>query len=511
MVGYKITLILTPIINHSNSNCSFYKFNKRWFVIKIYNTLKRQKEEFIPLNENKVNMYVCGVTVYDYCHIGHARSSVVFDVIRRYLTYKGFDVKFVKNFTDIDDKIIKRSNEENIDWRELTAKFINEHDNDMQALNILPPTETPKATEYITEMIKLTKKLIDKGYAYESDGDVYFKVESFKDYGKLSNRDIEDLKAGARIEINESKKNPLDFALWKKSKENEPFWESPWGKGRPGWHIECSAMSSKIFGLPFDIHGGGKDLIFPHHENEIAQSEAAEEKEFVKYWMHNGFVNINKEKMSKSLNNFFTIRDVLNEISPEVLRFFLLTTHYRSPLDFSFEKLIESEASVDRVYTMLDELNHAVPSKKGRKFDENLEKIDEKFRNDFESVMDDDFNTASALSVVFEYVREVNTMLAGKLQKNALEILKEKNKNVFEVIKSTLGIFYNSPEEWFKANLTISEEELNELIKERNTARKNKNFEKADEIRNFLKEKGIELLDTPTGTRFHAKKVRVEN
>ncbi len=477
-------------------------------MIKLYNTLKRQKENFVSINENKVNMYVCGVTVYDYCHIGHARSSVVFDVIRRYLIYKGYDVTFVKNFTDIDDKIIKRSNEENIDWKELTAKFIKEHNTDMDSLNILPPDETPKATEYINEMIELTQKLIEKDHAYESNGDVYFKVESFKEYGKLSNRDIEDLKAGARIEINESKQNPLDFALWKKSKPNEPYWESPWGKGRPGWHIECSAMSSKIFGLPFDIHGGGKDLIFPHHENEIAQSEAAEGKEFVRYWMHNGFVNINKEKMSKSLNNFFTIREILQEIDAEVLRFFLLTTHYRSPLDFSFDKLIESEASLDRVYTMLDELNHTVPSKKGRKLDDELINIAETFKKNFEAVMNDDFNTASALSVVFEYIREINTIFAGKLQKEALEILKENNKKIFEIISSVLGIFTKTPEEWFKSNLTISEEELNKLIEERNAARKNKDFETADKIRNYLKDKGIELLDTLTGTRFHAKRIR---
>ena len=480
----------------------------RCFVIKLYNTMKRQKEDFLPVNGNNVNMYVCGVTVYDNCHIGHARSSVVFDVIRRYLKYKGFNVKFVKNFTDIDDKIIKRSNEENIDWKDLTAKFINEHNNDMNALNILPPDVTPKATEYINEMIELTKTLIEKGHAYESNGDVYFKVESFDEYGKLSNRDIEDLKAGARIEINNSKQNPLDFALWKKSKENEPSWNSPWGEGRPGWHIECSAMSSKIFGLPFDIHGGGKDLIFPHHENEIAQSEAAEGKEFVRYWMHNGFVNINKEKMSKSLNNFFTIKEILSEIDPEVLRYFLLTTHYRSPLDFSYDKLIESEASVDRVYTMLDELNHTIPSKKGKKLDDEIKNLADKFKENFESVMNDDFNTASALSVIFEYVRDVNTLIAGKLQKDALEQVKENTNKVFEIISATLGIFNKSPEEWFKANLTIPENELNKLIEERNAARKNKDFETADKIRNLLKEKGIELLDTLTGTRFHAKRIR---
>ncbi len=475
-------------------------------MLQVYNTIKNSKEEFKPIKDNKVNIYVCGVTVYDNCHIGHARSSVVFDVIRRYLIYKGFNVQFVKNFTDIDDKIIKRSNEENIFWKDLTEKYIVEHDNDMAALNILTPDHTPKATEYINEMIELTQKLIKKGFAYESDGDVYFRVDEFKEYGKLSNRDIEDLKAGARIEINDKKENPLDFALWKKSKEGEPFWESPWGKGRPGWHIECSAMSSKLFGLPFDIHGGGKDLIFPHHENEIAQSEAAEGKEFARYWLHNGFVNINKEKMSKSLNNFFTIKEILEEFDPEVLRFFLLTTHYRSPLDFSTDKLIEAESALDRIYTMLDELNYVVPSKKGLKVDE-IPNLYDEFVKKFDKEMDDDFNTASALSVMFDFIKEINKLISNKLNKEALEKLQEETQNIFIVIKNVLGIIVKTPEEWFKSNLPISIEELNDLIEKRAVARKEKDFATSDKIREELEKKGVFLFDTLQGTKFRTKKI----
>jgi cysteinyl-tRNA synthetase len=475
-------------------------------MLQVYNTIKNSKEEFKPIKDNKVNIYVCGVTVYDNCHIGHARSSVVFDVIRRYLIYKGFNVQFVKNFTDIDDKIIKRSNEENIFWKDLTEKYIVEHDNDMVALNILTPDHTPKATEYINEMIELTQKLIKKGFAYESDGDVYFRVDEFKEYGKLSNRDIEDLKAGARIEINDKKENPLDFALWKKSKEGEPFWESPWGKGRPGWHIECSAMSSKLFGLPFDIHGGGKDLIFPHHENEIAQSEAAEGKEFARYWLHNGFVNINKEKMSKSLNNFFTIKEILEEFDPEVLRFFLLTTHYRSPLDFSTDKLIEAESALDRIYTMLDELNYVVPSKKGLKVDE-IPNLYDEFVKKFDKEMDDDFNTASALSVMFDFIKEINKLISNKLNKEALEKLQEETQNIFIVIKNVLGIIVKTPEEWFKSNLPISIEELNDLIEKRAVARKEKDFATSDKIREELEKKGVFLFDTLQGTKFRTKKI----
>ncbi|KAA0258093.1 cysteine--tRNA ligase [Deferribacter autotrophicus] len=473
-------------------------------MLKVFNTMTGEKEEFIPLKDNEVRMYVCGVTVYDYCHIGHARSSVVFDVIRRYLTYKGFKVTFVKNFTDIDDKIINRSNKENIHWKELTEKFIKEHDYDMSQLNILPPDHTPKATEFIDEMIKLCETLIEKGYAYVADGDVYYRVSKFKEYGKLSKRDLEELMAGARVDINEKKENPLDFALWKKSKENEPFWESPWGKGRPGWHIECSVMSSKILGIPFDIHGGGKDLIFPHHENEIAQSEAAEEKMFAKYWIHNGFVNVNKEKMSKSLGNFFTIRDIITKFDPEVLRFFLLTTHYRSPIDFSFDHLIEAENSLNRIYIFFDDLNHYIVTKKGKNRIDEAKKIFEEFISSFEEAMDDDFNTAKGLASIFDYIRDMNRLLNQKVDEETLSEIEKLSSQMKDIVNQVLGIIVKTPEEWFEKNLPLPKNELLKLIEERATARKNKDFEKADKIRDKLESMGIELLDTPKGTRFRA-------
>jgi len=477
-------------------------------MLKIFNTLSGEKEVFTPLEDNKVKIYVCGVTVYDYCHIGHARSSIVFDTIRRYLKYKGFDVTFVKNFTDVDDKIIKRANEENKSINEITDFFIKAHDEDMDKLNILRPDYTPRATEYIDGMIKLCEKLIEKGFAYESNGDVYFKVRAFKDYGKLSKRDLDDLLAGARVDVNEIKEDPLDFALWKRSKEGEPGWDSPWGRGRPGWHIECSVMSAEILGIPFDIHGGGKDLIFPHHENEIAQSEAAEGKEFARYWIHNGFVNINKEKMSKSLGNFFTIRDVLKEVDPEVLRFFLLTTHYRSPLDFSFENLLEAENALDRIYTAIDELESAVfnnkkPAQKGK-----IDEIVDRFKVDFEESMDDDFNTASAISNIFELIKGVNLLLSERLNSEDLNYLKVRFEEVKAIIRDVLGILTKTASEWFKMNLSIDESELQKLIEEREIARRNKDFSKADAIRNELKTKGVELLDTPTGTKFRAKRLR---
>lgn len=476
--------------------------------MEIYNTMTLKKEPFEPINDGEVRMYVCGVTVYDDCHIGHARSSVVFDVIRKYLKFKNYKVTFVKNFTDIDDKIIKRSNEIGISWKELTAKYIKSHDDDMSALLVEKPDYTPKATEFINEMIELCEKLIEKGYAYEKNGDVYFKVRAFENYGKLSHRSIDDLLAGARVDVSEIKDDPLDFALWKKSKENEPAWESPWGPGRPGWHIECSAMSSKILGIPFDIHGGGKDLVFPHHENEIAQSEASEGKMFAKYWLHNGFVNINKEKMSKSLGNFFTIKDILKEFDPEVLRYFLLTTHYRSPLDFSRDNLIEAERALDRIYTALDELLTYRPVKKSKNLTEDVKKLEAGFIEGFTRSMDDDFNTPSALAHLFEFIKSLNIIISNKPDEESFTILESVVKKVRRICLDVLGIIQKEPEEWFKANLAIDEEELNKLIEERNLARKNKNFAKADEIRDYLKQKGVELLDTLDGTKFRAKRVR---
>jgi len=477
-------------------------------MLKVFNTLTNQKEEFKPMNEGKVNMYVCGVTVYDFCHIGHARSSGVFDVIRRYLMYKGFDVTFVKNFTDIDDKIIKRSNERNIDWRDLTAEFIAEHDADMDSLNILRPTHTPKATDYIKQMIEMCETLISKGFAYESEGDIYYRVQEFKEYGKLSHRKLEDMMAGARIEVNDKKENPYDFVLWKSSKPGEPSWESPWGPGRPGWHIECSVMSEDILGLPFDIHGGGKDLVFPHHENEIAQSEAACGCMFSKYWIHNGFVNVNQEKMSKSLGNFFTIRDVLKEFDSEIVRFFLMTTHYRSALDFSQDHLLEAEKSLDRVYTMLDELNRFTAGKKGVDVTADAEKMSAAFKEKFESAMDDDFNTPEALAAMFEVIRETNRLLGSKPNKEGFPALQKAVADVFGILSDVLGIVKYTPEEWFRINLSIPEDELIKKIDERTAAKKDKNFELADGIRNELKEQGIELLDTIEGTIYRAVKIR---
>lgn len=477
-------------------------------MLQVYNTLTAKKEEFKPIVEGKVKMYVCGVTVYDFCHVGHARSSAVFDVIRRYLQYKGYDVTFVKNFTDIDDKIIKRSNENNIFWKDLTKKFIDEHNADMDALNILRPDYTPMATDYIPQMIKMCETLIEKGFAYESNGDIYYRVQKFEDYGKLSNRKLEDMMAGARIEINDNKQNPFDFVLWKASKPNEPSWESPWGLGRPGWHIECSVMSEDILGLPFDIHGGGRDLIFPHHENEIAQSEAACGCEFSRYWIHNGFVNVNQEKMSKSLGNFFTIRTVLGEFNAEIMRYFLLTTHYRSSLDFSQDHLIEAEKSLDRIYTMLDEINRFNAGKKGVDVSSDAKKIADTFIVKFESAMDDDFNTPEVLAALFEAVREFNVLLGSKPEKSSFEALKASCESVFKCVADVLGIITYSPSEWFRLNLSISEDELNNAIAARTEAKKNKDFSKADEIRNGLKEKGIELLDTIDGTIYRAKKIR---
>jgi len=476
-------------------------------MLRVYNTLSGKKEDFVPINDNIVRMYVCGVTVYDKCHIGHARSAVVFDVIRRYLIFKEYKVTFVKNFTDIDDKIIKKSNETGKSWKDIANKYIKEHNYDMGLLNVMEPDYTPRATEYIEEMINLCKKLIEKNHAYEINGNIYFRVKSFDEYGKLSGRDLEEMKSGTRIEVSDEKEDPMDFALWKKSKDNEPGWESPWGVGRPGWHIECSAMSSKILGLPFDIHGGGKDLIFPHHENEIAQSECAENCKFAKYWLHNGFVNINKEKMSKSLGNFFTIRDIIKEFEPETLRYFLLTTHYRSPLDFSEEQLVEAENALNRIYILQDNLKNFKPGRKGKDLTEQVENLSDEFSKSFTSAMDDDFNTAAGLSVIFDYVKQINIFLESKPEKKSFEILKNESEKIFNIIQTTLGIITKTPEEWFRANLNIKEEELLSLIERRNMHRKNKEFEEADRIRHELMNRGVELLDTPEGTKYRTKRV----
>ena len=470
--------------------------------ISLYNTMTNKKEEFKPINEGKVGMYVCGVTVYDYTHIGHGRSSVAFDVIRRYFEYCGYDVTFVKNFTDVDDKIINRANENKELWSELALRFIKEHDKDMDSLYIKRPTYTPMATKYIEKMINYCERLIEKGNAYAVDGDVYFRVNSFKEYGKLSGRNLDDMMAGARVDVNDKKENPLDFALWKGAKEGEPFWESPWGKGRPGWHIECSVMSEAILGSSIDIHGGGQDLIFPHHENEIAQSEAISCTTFANYWIHNGFVNINKEKMSKSLNNFFTIRDILKICHSEALRLLFLMTHYRQPLEYSEDKLKEATSALQRIYTFLDEVEHIQGSKKGKNMEKEICDMKEHFIKEFESAMSDDFNTPKAVAAIFEIVRIGNTVIASKPDNETAERLKDVTAYIFNIVSKVLGIMNHSAKDWYISNLKVPLEEVESLIAKRAEARKNKDFALADSIRTELTEKGVEIIDTIEGTRF---------
>ena len=470
--------------------------------ISLYNTMTNKKEEFKPINEGKVGMYVCGVTVYDYTHIGHGRSSVAFDVIRRYFEYCGYDVTFVKNFTDVDDKIINRANENKELWSELALRFIKEHDEDMDSLYIKRPTYTPMATKYIEKMINYCERLIEKGNAYAVDGDVYFRVNSFKEYGKLSGRNLDDMMAGARVDVNDKKENPLDFALWKGAKDGEPFWESPWGKGRPGWHIECSVMSEAILGSSIDIHGGGQDLIFPHHENEIAQSEAISCTTFANYWIHNGFVNINKEKMSKSLNNFFTIRDILKICHSEALRLLFLMTHYRQPLEYSEDKLKEATSALQRIYTFLDEVEHIQGSKKGKNMEKEICDMKEHFIKEFESAMSDDFNTPKAVAAIFEIVRIGNTVIASKPDNETAERLKDVTAYIFNIVSKVLGIMNHSAKDWYISNLKVPLEEVESLIAKRAEARKNKDFALADSIRAELTEKGVEIIDTIEGTRF---------
>lgn len=492
-------------------------------TLRVYNTLSGRKEEFVPLRPGKVGMYVCGVTVYDYSHIGHARANVVFDVIYRYLRHLGYEVTYVRNYTDIDDKIIKRANNEGVPFNAITERFIREFDRDMAELGLELPTIQPKATEHLGEIISLVQSLVDKGFAYAAGGDVYFCVEKFAPYLKLSKRNLEEMQAGARIEVDERKRHPMDFALWKEAKPGEPFWESPWGKGRPGWHIECSAMSMKYLGETFDIHGGGKDLIFPHHENEIAQSEAATGHPFVRYWLHNGFVNINAEKMSKSLGNFFTIREVLEKYDSEVLRFFLLSAHYRSPLDFSDQNLSEAETGMERIYSALagiDELLAAGGEEAGtvdpgllsdaeRELFEKSASLTDRFRE----AMDDDFNTALAVGNVFDLVRCVNRVVAEKGGRSGAgrALLGEVRERVRE-IGGVLGVFTSAPAAYLArmrerklGEVAIAPAEIERLIAERAAARKAKDFKRSDEIRDYLLARNIQILDTPQGTTWKVK------
>jgi cysteinyl-tRNA synthetase len=468
-------------------------------------------------------MYVCGVTVYDYCHIGHARANVVFDVIYRYLGYSGYDVTYVRNFTDIDDKIINRANKEGVDYKTISERYIEAFNQDMARLGLAKPTVEPKATDHMKGIIGVIETLIARGHAYEAAGDVYYSVESFPGYLRLSGRNLEDMLAGARVEVDDRKRNPMDFALWKASKPGEPSWDSPWGQGRPGWHIECSAMSMEYLGKTFDIHGGGKDLVFPHHENEIAQSEAANGCQFVRYWLHNGFVNINSEKMSKSLGNFFTIREVLENYDPETLRFFILSAHYRSPIDFSDQNLNEAQAGLERIYSCLAAVNAAlegrdVPggeahgdslSPAGKDLHEKLQALVPRFRE----AMDDDFNTAQALGVLFETVRATNRVLAetGDHTPATLSLL-QRVAILFSETGGVLGLFTTTPATWLDAirkaksgQMEITPEEIEQLIAERAAARKSRDFKRGDEIRDMLLQKGIQLLDSPQGTTWNIK------
>ena len=458
--------------------------------MKLFNTLTRKKEEFVPVESGKVSMYVCGPTVYNYIHIGNARPMIVFDTVRRYFEYKGYDVNYVSNFTDVDDKIIKKANEENVDSSVISERFIAECQKDMKAMNVKDATTHPKATEEIDGMIEMIQTLIDKGFAYNSNGTVYFRTRAFSDYGKLSKKNIDELQAGHReIQVTgeDGKEDYFDFVLWKPKKEGEPSWPSPWSDGRPGWHIECSVMSKKYLGEQIDIHAGGEDLIFPHHENEIAQSEAANGKPFAKYWLHNGFLNINNVKMSKSLGNFFTVREISEQYDLQVLRFFMLSAHYRSPLNFSAELMAASQNGLERILTAVERL------KELKGIDGTETKSDEisSYVEKFENAMEDDFNTADAVSAIFELVKFANV----NINKNSSASDVEKTLKTIQTLCDVLGIITDKVEEDIDS-------EIEALIEERQTARKNKDFALADKIRDELKSKGIILEDTPQGVKW---------
>lgn len=460
--------------------------------MKILNTLTRRKEEFVPINEGKVGIYVCGPTVYDYIHIGNARPMIVFDTLRRYLEYKGYDVNYVSNFTDVDDKIIKRANEEGVDASVISERYIAEVKKDMAALNVREATTHPKATEEIPDMIEMVKTLIENGYAYEVNGTVYFRTRKFKDYGKLSKKNIDDLRSGNRdllVSGVDEKEDPLDFVLWKPKKEGEPSWPSPWGDGRPGWHLECSVMSKKYIGDVIDIHAGGEDLVFPHHENEIAQSEAANGTEFARYWMHNGFLKINNEKMSKSLGNFFTVREIAEKYPLQVIRFFMLSAHYRSPLNFSADLVEASKNGLERILTAVDRLK-SISGTEGEVDKAVADEMDA-FVKKYEAAMDDDLNTADAISVIFELVKYANVNVTEESTKATVELV----LNTVTKLCDILGIITEKKKE-------ILDSDIEALIEERQAARKAKNFARADEIRDQLSDMGIILEDTREGVKW---------
>lgn len=465
--------------------------------MKVFNTLTKKKEEFVPLEEGKVRMYVCGPTVYNYIHIGNARPMIVFDTVRRYFEYKGYDVNYVSNFTDVDDKIIKKAIEEQVSAQEISQRYIAECKKDMAGMNVKPATKHPLATEEICGMVEMISELIDKGYAYEKNGTVYFSTRKFKDYGKLSHKNLDDLRSGGRsllVSGEDEKEDPLDFVLWKPKKEGEPFWKSPWSDGRPGWHIECSVMSRKYLGEQIDIHSGGEDLIFPHHENEIAQSEAANGKEFARYWMHNAFLNIDNRKMSKSLGNFRTVREISEQYDLQVLRFFMLSAHYRSPLNFSAELMEASKNGLERILNATDNLKHLIASVAAEEMSaeekEAFSKTDA-YVEEFEKAMDDDFNTADAIAAIFELVKYANTTATAESSKEYLRGLLDRIVKLGDV----LGLILDKKEELLDAD-------IEKLIEERQAARKAKDFARADAIRDELLEKGIILKDTREGVQW---------
>ena len=465
--------------------------------MKIYNTLTKRKEEFVPLQEGKVSMYVCGPTVYNFIHIGNARPMIVFDTVRRYMEYKGYDVNYVSNFTDVDDKIIAKAVEEGVSAEEISTRYIKECKKDMADMNVKPATTHPLATQEIQGMIEMIQTLIDKGFAYEVNGTVYFRVKNFEEYGKLSHKNLEDLQSGFReikVTGEDGKEDPSDFVLWKPKKEGEPYWESPWSEGRPGWHIECSVMSKKYLGEEIDIHAGGEDLVFPHHENEIAQSECCNGKQFARYWMHNAFLNIDNKKMSKSLGNFFTVREIGEKYDLQVLRFFMLNAHYRSPLNFSAELMESSKNALDRIITCVEQLKHLLetaPQGEKTEKEKELEAEIQGYVKKYEESMEDDFNTADAIAAIFELVKFSNTQTSGE---STGEFVKELLDTIVH-LSDVLGLLVNKEAE-------VLDEDIERLIEERQTARKEKNFKRADEIRDQLADMGIILKDTREGVQW---------
>lgn len=464
--------------------------------MQIFNTLTRKKEKLIPITSGEFKIYACGPTVYNFIHIGNARPICVFDVLRRYLEYRGNKVTFVQNFTDIDDKIIKRANEENLSFQQISEKYIEEYKKDAKGMNVKEATIHPKATENIDEIISIIQSLVDNGYAYPvSNGDVYFSTNKFDDYGKLSHQPLEDLEAGARINVGELKKEPMDFVLWKSAKPDEPYWDSPWGKGRPGWHIECSAMARRYLGNTIDIHCGGQDLIFPHHENEIAQSECCNSQPFANYWMHNGYINVDNVKMSKSLGNFFTVRDVAEKYGYEPIRYLMISSHYRSPINYSVDVIEQCKAGLSRLYTCRDGLDFALKNsvEKSNPRDEKIKEELSLRREQFIKAMDDDFNTADALAAVFDLVRDINISI---IKESSSQELCQFAIDLFDELCEVLGLVYNRTAQSI-------DDEIEELIEKRNQARKDKDFKLADEIRDSLKAQGITLEDTPQGVKWH--------